>query len=166
MPESVGSVRLVWRVAPALALAATLLVSRAQAETPGVVAGNEVEVAAGAVHVDESRVRALRELEQYRTITAPFDGVVIERNVHPGALVEMLPPSALAQSAEGVFVARIRDGAVERVPVQRGSTAGDMVEVFGAIKEGDVIALCGTEELRTGTRVSLRVAESRAAKQP
>src|SRR5207247_5494671 len=32
-------------------------------------------------------VQALKDLEQYLTITAPFDGIIVEREVHPGALV-------------------------------------------------------------------------------
>jgi RND family efflux transporter MFP subunit len=71
------------------------------AETPGAIAGNEV-VQAG-MQVDAARAvvrarqqevaaaqaaaRALQDLEAYLTITAPFDGVVTERMVHPGALV-------------------------------------------------------------------------------
>ena len=35
----------------------------------------------------ESAVRALKDLQAYLKITAPFDGVVTDRLVHPGALV-------------------------------------------------------------------------------
>lgn len=56
-------------------------------QTPGAVAGNEVQVAEATVLADQSRLDALRALEQYLTVTAPFDGVITERNVHPGALV-------------------------------------------------------------------------------
>jgi RND family efflux transporter MFP subunit len=55
--------------------------------TPGVVAGNDLEVAQKTVEADRARVQALREMESYLLITAPFDGVITERNVHPGALV-------------------------------------------------------------------------------
>jgi RND family efflux transporter MFP subunit len=71
------------------------------AETPGAIAGNElvqaqkqVEAAQAvvrsrrqAVQSAQSAVKAQRDLEQYLKITAPFDGVVTEREVHPGALV-------------------------------------------------------------------------------
>jgi RND family efflux transporter MFP subunit len=57
------------------------------ARTPGAVAGNDVEVASAALDADRAHARALREQEQYLVITAPFDGIVTERDVHPGALV-------------------------------------------------------------------------------
>lgn len=74
---------------------------KAAAATPGVVAGHEVvlaekalEAAAALVASLESAAQAarasvapLRELASYLTITAPFDGVITERLVHPGALV-------------------------------------------------------------------------------
>ena len=69
--------------------------------TPGVVAGNDLEIAQKAVEGDRARLEAVRksvqaaeaslksisEIESYLQIRAPFDGVVTERNVHPGALV-------------------------------------------------------------------------------
>ena len=71
------------------------------AETPGAIAGNEliqseklVEAAQALVHSRqqagrsaEAFLRAQKDLEAYLKITAPFDGVVTERLVHPGALV-------------------------------------------------------------------------------
>jgi membrane fusion protein, multidrug efflux system len=60
---------------------------RAAAQTPGAVAAQEVEVAGATAKADEQRVQSLRSLEQYLNVTAPFDGVITERNVHPGALV-------------------------------------------------------------------------------
>lgn len=60
---------------------------RAAAVTPGAVAGNELEAAAAAASAAQARVRSLRALEEYLHVTAPFDAVVTERDVHPGALV-------------------------------------------------------------------------------
>lgn len=71
------------------------------AETPGAIAGNEliqaqkqVEAARALVQSKrearaaiESAVRAQKDFEAYLRITAPFDGVVTDRLVHPGALV-------------------------------------------------------------------------------
>ena len=82
--------------------------------TPGVVAGNDLEIAQRAVEAGRARIqlweenekaaqaqvkaieeneRALREaarssenIEGYLRITAPFDGVITERNVHQGSL--------------------------------------------------------------------------------
>jgi membrane fusion protein (multidrug efflux system) len=71
------------------------------AATPGAVAGNEVILAQKQVEAAQAVVRSRQEsirtaqaavqaekdLEAYLKITAPFDGVVTERLVHPGALV-------------------------------------------------------------------------------
>jgi membrane fusion protein, multidrug efflux system len=69
--------------------------------TPGVVAGNDLEVAQKVVEGNRARLEAARESEKaakaalqsvteiqgYLQVRAPFNGVVTERNVHPGALV-------------------------------------------------------------------------------
>lgn len=57
------------------------------AATPGVVAPNDLEITKRTVEADRARVRSLKDMEDYLVITAPFDGVVTTRNVHPGALV-------------------------------------------------------------------------------
>jgi membrane fusion protein (multidrug efflux system) len=69
--------------------------------TPGVVAGNDVAIAektadasadqvlAAEQSVEAARqaLNAIRDMEGYLRMTAPFAGVITERNVHPGALV-------------------------------------------------------------------------------
>ncbi len=71
------------------------------AETPGAIAGNEliqaeqqVEAANALVRsreqakrAAEASVNAEKEMQSYLKIAAPFDGVVTERFIHPGALV-------------------------------------------------------------------------------
>lgn len=71
------------------------------AKTPGVVAQNDLDIAEKTAQADQANVesleksakaahdamRAVSQLEAYLTITAPFDGQVTARNVHPGALV-------------------------------------------------------------------------------
>jgi membrane fusion protein, multidrug efflux system len=94
---------------------AQLAVARAKAEAdagtferlkkasaiPGVVAGNDVLVAEKATDASQGQVasaqqsveaarqavNATRDMEAYLRVTAPFGGVITERNVHPGALV-------------------------------------------------------------------------------
>ena len=74
---------------------------KAASATPGVVAGNDVVIAektadgsanqviAAEQSVEAARqaVNAIRDMEGYLRMTAPFAGVITERNVHPGALV-------------------------------------------------------------------------------
>jgi multidrug efflux pump subunit AcrA (membrane-fusion protein) len=84
-------------------------------QTPGAISGNELEIALRSVEAQrasveaqrgsiqaqrasieairngkaatEATLRAVKEMEGYLRVTAPFTGVVTERIVHPGALV-------------------------------------------------------------------------------
>jgi membrane fusion protein (multidrug efflux system) len=70
------------------------------AATPGVIAANEVVLAHNAVAAAKGAITALasaakaarsaqaviRDMQSYLQVTAPFDGIVTERMVHPGAL--------------------------------------------------------------------------------
>jgi len=88
---------------------------RAASQTPGAISGNELDIALQSVEAQrasmdsrragiqaqrssiealrnrklavEAELQALKEMEAYLKVTAPFDGVVAERSVHPGALV-------------------------------------------------------------------------------
>lgn len=74
---------------------------KAASATPGVVAGNDVAIAEKTAEASSSQVaaaqqsveaarqalNAVRDMETYLRVTAPFAGVITERNVHPGALV-------------------------------------------------------------------------------
>jgi membrane fusion protein (multidrug efflux system) len=79
----------------------TYLHMASAAQTPGVVAENDVMVASQTATADQGQVqsaennvaaarevlRSVTQLESYLSIYAPFDGVVTTRNLHPGALV-------------------------------------------------------------------------------
>jgi len=87
--------------AKADASASTYEKLKAASATPGVVAGNDVVLAQKTVEADQSQISAalqnveaarqalasVSDIEGYLRVTAPFSGVVTERNVHPGALV-------------------------------------------------------------------------------
>jgi membrane fusion protein (multidrug efflux system) len=74
---------------------------KAASATPGVVAGNELTQVQKTVESDRSQavaaqqnveaarqaLRSVTDMEGYLRVTAPFAGIVTERNVHPGALV-------------------------------------------------------------------------------
>ena len=245
---------------------------KAASGTPGVVAENDVvvaqktvEAAQALVHSYEdsiqaaqAQVQAVKDLQQYLTIKAPFDGIITERNVHPGALVGpgsgttpllrlhqvsrlrlviavpealvgamvkgarvaftvpaypgetfygvlnlmahdldektrsmaveldvrnadlrlsagmypevqwpvrrpqpslLVPPTSIVTTTERVFVVRVNNGVAEWVNVGRGARVGDLVEVFGALKEGDAIARRGTDEIREGSKVNVQAAK-------
>ena len=108
---------------------------KAAAATPGVVAGNDLFVAQKALDADRAQLRAQQEnvsaaqqaleaitqTEAYLQVKAPFDGVVTERNVHPGALVG-------PAGAPGVAVPMLRIETLSRlrvvVPVPQTYAAG------------------------------------------
>lgn len=74
---------------------------QAAAATPGVVAGNDLDVSTRTVEAARAQVTAqqetvaaarqalesLAEVASYLDVRAPFDGVITERNAHPGTLV-------------------------------------------------------------------------------
>jgi RND family efflux transporter MFP subunit len=242
---------------------------KAASATPGVVAENDVVIAQKAVEAAQALVhsyedsikaaqaqaQAVKDLQQYLTIKAPFDGIITERNVHPGALVGpgagstpllrlhqvsrlrlvvavpealvgaivkrarvpftvpaypgetfygtvnllahdldaktrtmaveldvknadlrlgagmypevqwpvkrpqpslLVPPSSIVTTTERTFVIRVTNGIAQWVNVGRGARVGDLVEVFGSLKEGDTIVRRGTDEIREGTKVNVQ----------
>src|SRR5215831_10792916 len=108
---------------------------KAAAVTPGVVAGNDLFVAQKSVDADRAQLKAqqdnvsaaqqalqaITQTEAYLQVKAPFDGVVTERNVHPGALVG-------PAGAPGVAVPMVRIETLSRlrviVPVPETYAAG------------------------------------------
>ena len=110
---------------------------KAASATPGVVAGNDLILAQKAVEADQSQIaaaqqnveaahqalRSTTDMMAYLKITAPFAGVVTERNVHPGALVG--PASGQAAALPMVRVVQ-NDRLRLVVPVPEMYTAGIM----------------------------------------
>jgi RND family efflux transporter MFP subunit len=249
----------------------------AAAKMPGVVSGNDLDVAQKAAQADEANVAALQQdvdgaqngvrasaqLEAYLRITAPFDGQITARYVHPGALagpagapggaapiahletlnrhrlvvpvpenyvagvaegamvgftvpsfpgrtfrapiagishdvdtktrtmpVELdvrdprgelvpgtycqvewpvhrtyptlvVPTMAVASDLERNFVIRVRNNRTEWVDVRTGLTTPDGIEVFGDLREGDMVAARGTDQLRAGVQVSPKLATAK-----
>jgi RND family efflux transporter MFP subunit len=245
----------------------------AAAKVPGVVAGNDLDIAQKTAQSDEANVaalqrtvqaaqenlRAVAQLHSYLRITAPFDGQVTTRYVHPGALVGpaggsgvstpivqiqtltrhrlvvpvpeydvagipegtevsftapsypgqvfkapiarvsraidnktrtmpveldvrdpqaelapgmfcevswpvrrdystlFVPASAVANDLERAFVLRVQNNRVEWVDVKTGAKAGNLIEVFGNLKEGDQVAVRGTDQIRSGATVAPRL---------
>ena len=240
---------------------------KAASATPGAVAENDVLVAQktaeaaqalvrsydDSIKAAQAQVQSVKDLEQYLTLKAPFDGIITERNVHPGALVGpgtgstpllrlhqisrlrlvvavpealvgamvkgarvpftvpaypgetfygvlnltahdldektrtmaveldvrnadlrlaagmypevqwpvrrpqpslLVPPTAIVTTTERTFVIRVNNGTAGWVNVSRGARVGDLIEVFGALKDGDTIVRRGTDEIREGAKVN------------
>ncbi len=223
------------------------------AHTPGVVSGNDLQIAEKTVEADRARLAACAQNEAYLRIEAPFAGVITERNVHEGSMVgpnpvnappmlriqeiarlrlvvsvpEMavgtipagnkvkftvaaypgeifsgtvareafsvdpktrtmpveldvenperlltpgmfaevlweisrqapslfVPSSAVVTTTERKFVIRVRDGTAEWIDVEVGQQMGAVIEVFGELAAGDLVAIRGTDEIRSGLAV-------------
>jgi membrane fusion protein (multidrug efflux system) len=108
---------------------------KAASATPGVVAGNDLVLAQKVVEANQSQIAAaqqtveaarqalksITQVEAYLRVTAPFDGVVTERNVHPGTLVgPNSGPAATTPMLRVVHNDRLR----LVVPVPEAYTAG------------------------------------------
>jgi membrane fusion protein (multidrug efflux system) len=245
---------------------------KAASATPGVVAENDVIVAQktaeaaqalvrsyeDSIKAAQAQVQSVRDLEQYLTLKAPFDGIITERNVHPGALVGpgngstpllrlhqvsrlrlviavpealvgamvkgarvpftvpaypgetfyglanlvahdldektrtmaveldvknpdlrlsagmypevqwpvkrpqaslLVPPTSIVTTTERTFVVRVNNGVAQWVNVGRGARVGDLIEVFGALKEGDTVVRRGTDEIREGSKVNIQASK-------
>jgi membrane fusion protein (multidrug efflux system) len=108
---------------------------RDAAKVPGVVAGNDVEVAQRVVEAGEANmsalqksadaaqeaVRAVSQRESYLTVRAPFDGEITTRYVHPGALVG---PAGGAGTMTPLFRVQSVNRTRVVVPVPENDVAG------------------------------------------
>jgi membrane fusion protein (multidrug efflux system) len=108
---------------------------KAASATPGAVAGNDVVLAQKTVEADQSQivsaqqtveaarqaVQSITDMEGYLRVAAPFDGVVTERNVHPGALVG---PGSGAGAGKPLLRVVRNDRLRLTVPVPEAYTAG------------------------------------------
>jgi RND family efflux transporter MFP subunit len=72
--------------------------------------------------------------------------------------VLLVPLTSIVVTTERMFVIRVKDGTAEWVDVKRGPTHGDLAEVVGALAQKDLVLRRGTDEIRQGTRVNVRVA--------
>jgi membrane fusion protein, multidrug efflux system len=173
---------------------------KAASATPGVVAGNDVEVAEKLVEADRARVklyeenekaaraqvvslaenakavgeaaRSVEDIESYLRVTAPFDSVVTERNIHKGSLVG---PSGGPSSTPMLRVRQISKlRLVVAVPetdvggIAQGDKVNFSVPAFpGETFTGEVRRIAQSLDVRTRTMpVELDVANSPARLSP
>ncbi len=157
---------------------------KAASATPGVVAGNDLEVAQRTVEAARARIqlwnenekaalaqvqaieqseKALREasrsaqnIEAYLNITAPFDGVIAERNAHKGSLVgpasgaNALPMLRVQQVSRLRLVVSVPEN--EIAGIARGAKLNFTVPAFpGEAFTGTVQRLSHSLDARTRT---------------
>lgn len=115
--------------------------------TPGVVAGNDVDVAQQRAEAARARVdaatrnveavrqaaKSVQDIESYLAVTAPFDGVVTERHAHVGSLVG----PATAPMVRMQQVSRLRLTAAIPEAYAAGVRAGQPIEFTVATFPGE-----------------------------
>ena len=160
---------------------------KAAAVTPGVVAKNDLIVAEEAVQADSAQLKAAgdnvgaakqslqstTEIEGYLQVRAPFDGVVTERDVHPGALVG--PAGGPAAMTPMVKIQTVnRDRLVVPVPeydtagIPEGTTVRFTVPSFpGRIFQAPIARISDVVDIKTRTMpVELDVKDPRGQLSP
>jgi len=106
--------------------------------------------------------------EKNRTMMVEFDYDNTQGKLKAGMYAEVHIPvtrnqptlfvyqDALIESTEGIFVVRANKDTAEWIPVERGKPVDSLVEVFGAIHEGDKIVRYASEELRNGQAIKVK----------
>jgi RND family efflux transporter MFP subunit len=64
-----------------------------------------------------------------------------------------VPKTSVVTTTERTFVIRSQNGQAEWVDVRKGVAEGDLVEVFGNLKPGDMVVRRATDEIREGTQI-------------
>lgn len=61
-----------------------------------------------------------------------------------------VPKTAIIDSAEGIYIIKAEKGRAVKVNVKKGRESDDKIEIFGDLKEGDVIVTEASEEIHSG----------------
>jgi len=65
----------------------------------------------------------------------------------------LVPATAVVTTTERTFVIKVANGKAAYVTVKKGAAAGDLVEVAGSLKAGDIVVKRATDEIRDGSAV-------------
>ena len=138
----------------------------------GIVRGASVEFTVHAYphRTYSGKIARIPEALDQKTRTMPVELDVVNRDgtlapgMYPsvkwpvrGQSVEMwVPRTSVVTTTERTFVIRDRAGRAEWVDVKKGVTEGDLVEVLGSLKAGDIVVRRANDELREGTALEAR----------
>ncbi|MCX2450854.1 efflux RND transporter periplasmic adaptor subunit [Pedobacter sp. PLR] len=110
-------------------------------------------------HASLSRNAAFLQ-QKLRSVTAEFDVANKDGQLGGGEYAQVnldmrrpeatfwLPATAVVQAQSGVFVVKLEDQLIKRVPVMIGTRKGALMEVFGDLNVNDQIFKKGSEELK------------------
>ena len=101
--------------------------------------------------------------ERLRSQRVEMDVINNDKKLLPGMVAEVnlplpasdstfiVPKTAVVNSTESVFVIRVVNNQTERVNVKTGRDANDLVEIYGDLKEGDILLISASDEIKNGT---------------
>ncbi len=61
-----------------------------------------------------------------------------------------VPKTSVVTTTERIFVIRNKDGRAEWVDIRKGAGDGDLVEILGDLKAGDMVVRRANDEIREG----------------
>jgi membrane fusion protein (multidrug efflux system) len=100
-----------------------------------------------------------------RSQRTEMDVVNSDRKLLPGMIAEVsiplagdvnsfaIPRTALLNSTQGTYIIKIVDHKAVWVPVKTGTSTDDKTEIFGDVKEGDILVKSANEEIRDKAEV-------------
>lgn len=83
--------------------------------------------------------------------------------VRGGRKVVLVPSTSVVTTSERTFVIRIANSSAEWVDVRRGATQGDLIEIIGPVNAGDTVLRRGSDEIRPGTHVNVKMTSQKGA---
>ncbi|MBL7734055.1 MAG: efflux RND transporter periplasmic adaptor subunit [Chitinophagaceae bacterium] len=104
----------------------------------------------------DARLRAERvEMDVINKNKVLLPGMVAEMIIQLPAKdsVFIVPKTAVANSPEKVFVIKISGGKAQWTQVRSGRESDGKTEIYGALSEGDTLAVLANEEIRDGARI-------------
>ncbi len=140
-----------------------------QRDTAGVVLGSQVEFSVSAFPARKflgTVARISNSLDkETRTMDVELNFLNPDYKVLPGMFCEVswptrrretslfVPITAVVSNPLKTYVCRIKNNVLERVTVRKAEIMNGMVEIFGDIKEGELVAADANEELQDNSRV-------------
>jgi membrane fusion protein (multidrug efflux system) len=144
-------------------------------DTAGVVLGSEVQFTVSSFpgrRFTGTVARISDTLEkETRTMPVELNFFNPDYKILPGMFCEVywptrrreaslfVPFASVVSTPLDTFVCKIKDGVVEWVSVKKGQVMNGLVEIFGDVKEGDLVAQEGSEELQNESKVKAVAAE-------
>ncbi len=141
-----------------------------EVDTAGVVLGSEVQFTVSSFpdkRFTGTVARISNDLDkETRTMPVELNYLNPDFKVLPGMFCKVywptrrrqsslfVPSSAVVSTPLNTFVCKIKNDVVEWVTVRKGQIMDDMVEVFGDLHEGDLVAQEGSEELDNQSKVN------------